>query len=330
MIGRRRFLSRAIAATTAAGAAAAAPQRLLHAAEPTLPTPVIDTHTHFYDPTRPEGVPWPGKGGDLYRPVLPAEWQALVRPLGVTGTVVVEASPWVEDNQWLLDLAARHASERLPGMLGIVGVVGNLPLGDPACAGSIDRFAKQTLYRGIRVNGDKLLAGLDDTAYAADVARLVDHDLSIDINGGKVFAAAAAAAAKFPQLRIIVNHMGNTPVSDKGPLPEWRDAITLAARHPNVFMKVSALAESAAHTMRLPKAPLDPAFYEPWLDAAWAAFGEKRLMYGSNWPVSDKASSYAEVLGIVKPYVARKGPEAERWFYADASRAAYRWVVPTP
>jgi predicted TIM-barrel fold metal-dependent hydrolase len=328
MIGRRRFLSHAIAATSAAGAAAAVPRRLLHAAAPALPSPVIDTHTHFYDPTRPEGVPWPGKGGELYRPVLPAEWQTLVKPLGVTGTVVVEASSWVEDNQWLLDLAARHDRERLPGMLGIVGVVGNLPLGDPACAASIDRFAKQKLYRGIRVNGDTLLAGLDDKTYVADVARLADHDLSIDINGGKAFAAAAAAAVKFPQLRIIVNHMGNTPVSDKGPLPEWRDAIALAAQHPNVFMKVSALAENAANTMKLQKAPLDPAFYVPWLDAAWAAFSEKRLMYGSNWPVSDKASSYADVLGIVKPYVARKGPEAERWFYAEASRAAYRWVEP--
>jgi predicted TIM-barrel fold metal-dependent hydrolase len=328
MIGRRRFLSHAIAATSAAGAAAAVPHRLLHADTPALPPPVIDTHTHFYDPTRPEGVPWPGKGGELYRPVLPAEWQTLVKPLGVTGTVVVEASSWVEDNQWLLDLAARHDRERLPGMLGIVGVVGNLPLGDPACAASIDRFAKQKLYRGIRVNGDTLLAGLDDKTYVADVARLADHDLSIDINGGKAFAAAAAAAVKFPQLRIIVNHMGNTPVSDKGPLPEWRDAIALAAQHPNVFMKVSALAENAANTMKLQKAPLDPAFYVPWLDAAWAAFSEKRLMYGSNWPVSDKASSYADVLGIVKPYVARKGPEAERWFYAEASRAAYRWVEP--
>jgi len=178
------------------------------------------------------------------------------------------------------------------------------------------------------VNGDKLLAGLADKTYAADVGRLAGHDLSIDLNGGKVFAAAAAAASQCPSLRIIVNHMGGASVSDKGPLPEWRDAIALAAKHPNVFMKVSALAESAAHTMRLPKAPLDPAFYEPWLDAAWAVFGEKRLMFGSNWPVSNKASSYAEVLGIVKPYVAGKGPEAERWFYADASRAAYRWVEP--
>ena len=329
MIGRRRFLSHAVAASTAAGAIVAIPQRQLRAAPSTLPRTVIDTHTHFYDPTRPEGVPWPGKGeAFLFRPVLPAEWQTLVQPLGVTGTVVVEASPWVEDNQWLLDLAARNDRERLPGMLGIVGVVGNLPLGDPACAGSIDRFAKNRLYRGVRVNGDKLLAGLADKTYAADVGRLAGHELSLDINGGKVFAAAVAAAAEFPSLRIIVNHMGGAPVSDKGPLPEWRDAIALAAGHANIFMKVSALAESAAHTMRLQKAPVDPAFYEPWLDAAWTVFGEKRLMFGSNWPVSNKASSYAEVLDIVKPYVARKGPEVERWFYAEASRAAYRWVEP--
>ena len=78
---------------------------------------VIDTHTHFYDPTRKEGVPWPGKADKvLYRTVLPAEYKKLAAPHGVTGTVVVEASPRVEDNQWLLDLA-----EDEPLIVGIVG-----------------------------------------------------------------------------------------------------------------------------------------------------------------------------------------------------------------
>ena len=57
---------------------------------------IIDTHTHFYDPTRPQGVPWPSKtDAALYRPVYPEEFKAIARPLGVTGTVVVEASPWL-------------------------------------------------------------------------------------------------------------------------------------------------------------------------------------------------------------------------------------------
>ena len=54
---------------------------------------IVDTHTHFYDPTRPQGVPWPGKNDKrLYRPVLPDEFQRLSKPFGVVGTVVVEAA----------------------------------------------------------------------------------------------------------------------------------------------------------------------------------------------------------------------------------------------
>src|SRR5262245_27953453 len=65
--------------------------------------PIIDCHTHFYDPSRPGGVPWPGKDDKvLYRTVLPKQFREVAGPLGVTGTVVVEASPLVEDNQWLL------------------------------------------------------------------------------------------------------------------------------------------------------------------------------------------------------------------------------------
>ncbi|MCE9631905.1 MAG: amidohydrolase [Planctomycetia bacterium] len=288
--------------------------------------PIIDTHVHFYDPTRPEGVPWPAKTDDvLYRRVLPDEWERLVAPLGPAGAIVVEASPWVEDNQWLLDLAERHTA-RLPEMPGVVGVVGNLPLEDASAATLIDRFAKHRLFRGIRVNGDKLLAGLDDAGYRSHVARLVDHGLALDINGGRTFAAAAAVAARFPPLRIVLDHMGNTRISRDGPLPEWCAAVERVARLPNVFMKASGLVESAAHSMKPAQAPRDPAFYEPWLAAVWKAFGYERVMYGSNWPVSDRAADYATVHAIVAAFAQSRGTEAERWFFTDTSRAAYRWA----
>ena len=59
---------------------------------------VIDTHTHFYDPKRPQGIPWPNKNDEfLYRTVLPDEYKAVTKPLGVRGTVVVEASKRFED-----------------------------------------------------------------------------------------------------------------------------------------------------------------------------------------------------------------------------------------
>ncbi len=78
---------------------------------------IIDTHVHFYDPARPQGVPWPAKNDALlYRSVLPADYKAESRWSGVERVVVVEASPWLEDNQWILDLAQDE-----PLIVGFVG-----------------------------------------------------------------------------------------------------------------------------------------------------------------------------------------------------------------
>jgi hypothetical protein len=81
----------------------------------TRAAPVIDTHTHFYDPTRPQGVPWPGKGDAfLYRPVLPAEWKALVGPLGMTSRGNGARDRFHATCDW----PARRNAPALPGLQG--------------------------------------------------------------------------------------------------------------------------------------------------------------------------------------------------------------------
>src|SRR4051812_41804211 len=96
---------------------------------------IVDTHTHFYDPTRPQAVPWPPPAANpLSRRVLPEHLATAAKGLQVTGTVVVEASPRVEDNQWLLDLAARQPF--------IVGVVGKLRPGTEDFRKHLTRFAR--------------------------------------------------------------------------------------------------------------------------------------------------------------------------------------------
>ena len=79
---------------------------------------IIDTHIHIYDPTRPEGVPFPEPDDEIYRRVMPEDYRALVASEGVTGAIIVEASTWVEDNQWVLDVIEDDPF--------IVGLVGNL------------------------------------------------------------------------------------------------------------------------------------------------------------------------------------------------------------
>ena len=116
---------------------------------------IIDTHTHFYDPSRPQGVPWPGPdGGQLYRTVLPEHYRALAEPEGVTGTVVVEASAWLDDNQWILDLAEIDPF--------IVGLVGHIDPSRDAFADELARYADHPRFCGIRCGSGYFNAAPND------------------------------------------------------------------------------------------------------------------------------------------------------------------------
>ena len=111
--------------------------------------PIIDAHTHFFDPARPAGVPWPAADDEvLYRTTLPEHFRAVASPHGVHQTVVVEASAWLEDNQWILDLAARDSDR------SIVGFVGHIEPDDPDYTSHLDRFRANPLFRGLRLSSD--------------------------------------------------------------------------------------------------------------------------------------------------------------------------------
>jgi len=226
---RRHFLITAVAGVS--------PILLSRAEEPgkdRLPAVVIDTHTHFYDPTRKEGIPWPGKDDKLlYCPVLPAEFIKLTQPLGVTGTVVVEASPRIEDNQWLLDLAAKHDF--------LLGIVGNLDPLDEAFPKHLARFVKQPKFRGLRIGHDSLRKGLESRAFRQHLQLLADANLELDVNGGPELPADVARVARdLGRLRIVINHCANVRIDGKEPPKEWRQGMQAAARHANVTCKVSA------------------------------------------------------------------------------------------
>lgn len=276
---------------------------------------IIDTHTHFYDPTRPQGVPWPRpQEKALYRQVLPEHCKALAVPEGVTGTVVVEASAWVEDNQWILDLAAKEPF--------IVGFVGHLEAGRKGFAEHLERFAANPLFRGIRLGG-ATIRELGQPGLLEDLQRLAAKDLELDLLLGPAdLSAAAALAARMPELRIVLNHVAGVRIDERAPDPAWVEGLQRVAGYPNVFCKVSGLVENTGQR----PAPADVAYYTPTLDALWQAFGEDRLIYGSNWPVCEPFASYGAVQRLVTAYFRGKSVEASEKYFWKNALMAYKWV----
>jgi predicted TIM-barrel fold metal-dependent hydrolase len=277
---------------------------------------IIDCHTHFYDPGRAQGVPWPPKDSTLYRTVLPKDLRDQPMHQKITGTVIVEASEWIEDNQWLLDLAKTDPF--------IVGIVGRLDPASGVFAEQLKRFAQNPLYRGIRIWEDRAKSLLERNELGA-FALMAKLGITADLNGGpQTVSLVEALAKRVPDLTIVLNHIGNVAINTESPPEAWKVAMRGAAKAPNVFCKISALVEGAARDGK--KAPSDLDFYRPTLDVVWDAFGEDKVIYGSNWPVCEFAADYQTVQRLSMEYVGQKGAAALKKFCALNAARAYHWI----
>lgn len=280
--------------------------------------PIIDTHIHLYDPTRPQGVPWPPESNAvLYRPVLAEDFNAVAARNGIAAAVIVEASDWVDDNRWVLDLVTDD-----PGRYR--GVVGNLPLGTPEFEPNLARLSEDPRFVGIRMRQRPRGAGFFTDAVWRDLTNLAAMNRTLDV---LMFDFSLAdvdmVARRLPQLRIVMDHVAGADIDGLAPDPKWVAALERAARNPNVHCKVSGLFQQSH---RQPS-PVDLEFYRPVLDELWRVFGEDRLIYGSNWPVSMMGGDYASYLAVVTEYFAGHGTVAmEKVFHRNAV-AFYRLPV---
>lgn len=310
---RRQFLQ---SAAVAAAAAATLTESWAAAKPGAAKITFVDSHTHIYDPTRPQGVPWPPREeGRLYRPVLPADLRKVSRKHRVTGALIVEASEWLADNDWVLEHAARDQF--------ILGVVGRLALEDPDFERHLRRLSRHPLFRGIRVRG-AASPKAGEKAAERPLALLADFELTLDFNCLPTqLPIAAQLAKKNPRLRIVINHLANVTIDGKAPPAAWVDALKAVAENERVFLKVSGLVEGTRRDDF--RAPRDLDYYRPVLDAATEIFGVNRLIFASNYPVSELFAPYATVIGLIEQYFGEKGPQTLQLVAADNSRRAYLW-----
>lgn len=311
---RRKFLTIAAGASVSAGLSALGWTTELPA------IPIIDTHIHLFDPTRPQGVPWPAKkDGVLYQPALPDRYRKIAVPLGIVGAIEVEASPWLEDNQWVLDIAARDKI--------IVGTVGDLEPGKSDFQKQLARFQRNPLFRGIRYGNiwDRDLGReLSKPEFISDLRSLADAGLGMDTANPNpaLIADVVRLGDQVPKLRIVIDHLPQLalPIDGEG-IKAYRTNLRELAARPQVYIKISEVLRRVDG-----KIPQELSFYRAGLDELFDIFGEDRLLYGSDWPNSDQWAPFEVELRLVREYFTAKGHAvAEKYFWKN-SVAAYQWV----
>jgi predicted TIM-barrel fold metal-dependent hydrolase len=227
---------------------------------------------------------------------------------------VVEASPWIEDNLWILE---RADSDPL-----FVGVVGSLDPSKPEFGDTLNRFSKHPLWRGIRYarvwqmeNGKQVLKpgmaeGLKLLAQAGQTLDMANP--SFDLLRGALLAMDAA-----PDLHVVMDHM---PSLD--PAPETRQLyeslIAELAQRSNFAIKLSQVIHKDE------KGDIITASHAR-LDQLMAAFGEDRVMFGGDWPNSVGTATIPQAVSLMRGFFAdRPRIQAEKYFWRN-SRRIYRW-----
>ena len=254
---------------------------------------IIDTHIHLYDTNRSQGVDWPPVTDKvLYRPVLTEHFDEVADREGIASTVIVEASSRVEDNQWVLDLVRDNPDRYL-------ALVGNLPIGTDEFAVLLERFSKDSRFVGLRMRdrpgGD---AFFNDTVWR-DLGLLAEKGLTLDVLIHNFsIDEVTEVARRLPKLRIMINHLGGLNITHEPFDATWKQAMEKAAQHENVYCKVSGIFQRAG----VKPTPKEKSFYSPVFKVVFDAFGEDRIVYGSNWPVTDRGGRYSEQLSIIRDF----------------------------
>jgi len=302
-VNRRTFLS----STFASALASAAPN-----------IPIIDTHIHLFDIARPQGVPWPPKDSSIYKTALPERYRKLAVRHGIVGAIEIECSPWFDDNQWVLDVAAKDSI--------IVGTIGDLEPGKPAFPKQLEQLHKNPLFRGIRYGNiwDRDLGReLSNPAFVNDLKLLASTGLVLDTANPDppLIHAVVRLSDQIPNLRIVVDHLPElTPPTDTAALKACDADLRLLGQRPQVFGKISGIVRRENG-----RVPLDLAFYRDRLDRIWETFGADRLMYGSDWPNSDQWAEYPDVFRLASEFISGKNHPALEKFYWKNSLKIYRW-----
>jgi predicted TIM-barrel fold metal-dependent hydrolase len=226
----------------------------------------------------------------------------------------VEASDRLEDNRWILDL--------VKGDEFYMGLVGNIDVYRTDFEFQLKELKRDHRFVGIRPRGSKPI-DFSDVIVLKNLQLLADHDLTMDYltNGGGIpgIATVDAIARKIPELRIVVNHCLGWNFDGKSPDKDWIMAVDRLAKNQNVTCKISGLYQRSVPQ----PAPQSIEHYATALEVLWKHFGKKRLIYGSNWPVTKHTGTYASFLELVDAFISQKGQDAREHYYWKNATAAY-------
>jgi L-fuconolactonase len=271
----------------------------------------IDAHQHFWIYNAQEYGWISDSMSVLRRDYLPADLRKETAGVGIDGVISVQARQTLAETDWLLNLADQNKF--------IKGVVSWVPLVSESVSRDLERYANRPKLKAVR---HVLQDEADDNYMLRDdfnrgIRTLKNTGLRYDI---LVYERHLPQTIRFvdmhPEQAFILDHVAKPRIRENALTP-WKSNLLELAKRRNVYCKISGMVTEADHRTWTPQ------LLRPYLDAALEAFGSRRLMFGSDWPVCLLASSYRRWYQIVNEFAIQLTPDEQDRLFGGTAVEAY-------
>ncbi|WP_200866533.1 amidohydrolase family protein [Sphingobium sp. C100] len=252
---------------------------------------MIDAHQHFWALANPFTA-WPTPDlAAIHRDFAPDDLRPLLAQAGVTGTILVQAAPDVDETRFLLGLADAHDF--------VKGVVGWIDFEAVDALDQLRQLASNPWLKGLRPMIQSIeepgwvLRSEFDPIFQEMIAQGLRFDALVRAHQ---IGDIASLAGRYPALPIVLDHGGKPDIVGEA-VAGWAADIGRLARHANAHCKLSGLWTEAGDD-------ISPQAIGPYADHLLAAFGVQRLMWGSDWPVVELAGRYGDWLAQARRLLA--------------------------
>lgn len=291
-----------------AGEPAPAATGILGASEPR-----IDSHLHLWELADGQYSWLAPSHGVLYDTFTAEQARETLSAAGVDQAILVQADDTAADTNAMLGTATSHD--------WIVGVVGWLPLEEPAKAAALlEEFRANPKFCGVRtlIHDDPRADVLELPAVRETLALLAREGLPFDVPDAfpRHLGQVAELAKDLPELRIVVDHLGKPPRGDSEAMMVWEAQLRAVAAQPNTVAKLSGLHAGGTEFSAA-------ALAQVW-DVALDAFGAHRLMFGGDWPVSLLGASYADTVAVASALIDSLSTDEAHALWSGTATSSYR------
>lgn len=208
------------------------------------------------------------------------------------------------DNSYIVECLARYPNRFSAAMIVAPDDDGS----------QVRHWAEQGLS-GIRLRPDARAAGTDSLAQwraAAELDLVVSTLCSPKALLGEAFAEVLAT---FPDLRIVIEHLGGIGAGAEPPYTVYKEVLQLAQR-PSLSIKLPGFGEFC---------PLPHPFESipPLAEMAIEAFTPQRVMWGSDYPPVSSREGYANALEFPRTHLSDLSETERAWIFGDTARSIW-------